>query len=211
MKFTESDLRKMAKPMITVLRDLHPRPTREELRAALEDDAVSSFLVVRHPLERLISAYRDKIVMAFRGSYHDKMRSDIVRKYRRLSARQSMGVVPTFEEFVSYVLDEAEQGAELDMHWAPIYKFCRPCQFDIKFILKTETMDRDFQGFLRESGVGEQLRALESPFSFDKINSSPGTSTSALMQQHLSNLTTLSRARLTTLYRMDFELFGYLL
>ena len=37
-------------------------------------------------------------------------------------------LVPTFKEFVSFVLDEAELGHELDMHWTPVYSFCNPCQ-----------------------------------------------------------------------------------
>ena len=37
-------------------------------------------------------------------------------------------LVPTFKEFVSFVLDEAREGNELDMHWTPVYSFCNPCQ-----------------------------------------------------------------------------------
>lgn len=42
-----------------------------------------TFLIVRHPFERLVSAYRDKIVFAIPHSYHDKLGHKIVRKYRK--------------------------------------------------------------------------------------------------------------------------------
>lgn len=42
-----------------------------------------SFLIVRHPFERLLSAYRDKIMFAIPHSLHDKLGIKIIRKYRK--------------------------------------------------------------------------------------------------------------------------------
>lgn len=42
-----------------------------------------SFLIVRHPFERLLSAYRDKIMFAIPHSLHDKLGNKIIRKYRK--------------------------------------------------------------------------------------------------------------------------------
>lgn len=42
-----------------------------------------SFLIVRHPFERLLSAYRDKIMFAIPHSLHDKLGLKIIRKYRK--------------------------------------------------------------------------------------------------------------------------------
>jgi len=35
---------------------------------------------------------------------------------------------PSFAEFVQYIIDEDLEGKVLDMHWAPVYKYCSPCQ-----------------------------------------------------------------------------------
>jgi hypothetical protein len=35
---------------------------------------------------------------------------------------------PTFREFVQFVIEENEKGNKPDMHWAPVYSFCNPCQ-----------------------------------------------------------------------------------
>lgn len=43
----------------------------------------TSFLIVRHPFQRLLSAYRDKIMFAIPHSLHDKLGNKIIRKYRK--------------------------------------------------------------------------------------------------------------------------------
>lgn len=42
-----------------------------------------TFLIVRHPFERLLSAYRDKIMFAIPHSLHDRLGHKIIRKYRK--------------------------------------------------------------------------------------------------------------------------------
>lgn len=47
-----------------------------------------TFIIVRHPFERLLSGYRDKIMFALPHTLHDKLGIRIVRKYRKyVSAR----------------------------------------------------------------------------------------------------------------------------
>lgn len=41
-----------------------------------------TFLIVRHPFERLLSAYRDKIQFAIPYTFHQKLGNQIIRKYR---------------------------------------------------------------------------------------------------------------------------------
>jgi hypothetical protein len=53
-------------------RNFYPRPSLENLLRAMETSL--SFIVARNPFERLVSAYRDKIVNAFPGSEHDLLR-----------------------------------------------------------------------------------------------------------------------------------------
>lgn len=48
---------------------------------------------------------------------------------------------PTFEEFVRYVLHEADIGNVLDVHWAPYTPFCTPCNYDFDVIAKFETLE----------------------------------------------------------------------
>jgi chondroitin 4-sulfotransferase 11 len=134
-----------------------------------------SFIIVRHPFERLLSAYRDKLQFALPHTFHQKLGNMIVRKFRKPVTYErsdnthhpSMKNVhsfqhskmkkvgsrwPTFPEFVEFLLFEANHNAELDMHWTPIIKFCTPCQVKFDMILKFETLDED-QRYLIEKVI----------------------------------------------------------
>jgi hypothetical protein len=53
---------------MTIARDFYPRPSKEELIEAMNNSL--SFIVARHPLERLVSGFRDKILGAVKGTYN---------------------------------------------------------------------------------------------------------------------------------------------
>lgn len=51
----------------------YPRPSVKELKDAMANDSFITFIVGRNPLERLVSAYRDKILNAVKRSHHFKL------------------------------------------------------------------------------------------------------------------------------------------
>lgn len=57
-RYTKEFLDKTKETPVSVARKKYPRPSAKELYDALKDHL--SFIIVRHPFERLISAYRDK-------------------------------------------------------------------------------------------------------------------------------------------------------
>ena len=86
-----------------------------------------AFIVVRHPLDRLISAFTDRILNTDTGQskYHTKR----ILKHGRNSTQKK----PTFNQFLSYI---AAGGT--DTHWSPYYKDCSPCQVQYDWIIKLE-------------------------------------------------------------------------
>ena len=78
----------------------------------------------------LLSGFKDKILQSFKGSFHDKMSQKILEKYRSLPKKmyKHKKTVPTFSEFIEYVLDLYEKNGEIDMHWAPVVNFCSVCK-----------------------------------------------------------------------------------
>ncbi|KOB67890.1 Chondroitin 4-sulfotransferase, partial [Operophtera brumata] len=157
--YTATFLDKTKEVPLVLARKKYARPTVEMIRKAQADSI--SFLIVRHPLERLASAYNDKIVHAWPKSFHDKMGHMIIRKFRKKSTPDRPAPIeryPVFEEFVAYVLEESRQKRSLDMHWTPYTDFCTPCRFAFDIILKFETLDEFVAYVLEES---RQKRSLD--------------------------------------------------
>ena len=136
-------------PPVTLARTFYGRPTTEELLEAMKTSI--SFIVGRNPFERLVSGYRDKILLALRGSHHEKVGRAIILKYRGVDVKKSgrigLKLKPTFTEFVRYILDDYHAGIDLDMHWTPVYSFCNPCQVQYD-ILQSPSL-----GFKQGSGL----------------------------------------------------------
>lgn len=72
-------LQRTRMPPLELARKKFPRPTQEELADALATS--TSFLIVREPFERLVSAYRNKFEGA-RNKYFKQLGDWIVKKYR---------------------------------------------------------------------------------------------------------------------------------
>ncbi|KAJ2948512.1 hypothetical protein O0L34_g7762 [Tuta absoluta] len=202
--YTAAFLDKTKEVPLELARRKYARPTSEMVKKAQVDSI--SFLIVRHPLERLASAYNDKIVHAWPKSFHDRMGSRIIKKYRK--SKQTPGEpklpdkYPVFEEFVSYVLDEAKAKRPLDMHWTPYTDFCTPCKFDFDVILKFETLDED-QRFLI------QLARLQDVVKPEWKNSGKGTNTLHSISHLYSRISRPQLDKLYDLYKYDFQLFNY--
>jgi chondroitin 4-sulfotransferase 11 len=73
---------------LNLARRRYPRPSLHALQQALNDSI--AFLIVRHPLERLLSAYRDKIQFSLPHTLHRKLGNEIVLKYRKTKQKVNM-------------------------------------------------------------------------------------------------------------------------
>jgi len=102
--YSPAYLRKTKKILLNLARERYPRVTLDEvggfnssqsnynsiclvlfweqqLREA--QNYSLTFIIARDPFERLLSAYRDKMVFALPYSFHDKLGRSIVRNYRK--------------------------------------------------------------------------------------------------------------------------------
>ncbi|XP_063242601.1 carbohydrate sulfotransferase 11 [Bacillus rossius redtenbacheri] len=193
---------------LSLARVKYPRPSAEQLRAALNDSI--AFLIVRHPLERLLSAYRDKLQFSLPHTLHQRLGAEIVAKYRDPSRRQHKGKGnrnprwPTFSEFVKYLVDVHKNGEPFDMHWAPVMQFCTPCQVDFHVIIKFETLQEDQNYLIHLAGLQNTIKP-------EWKNPAKGRSTNKLISSYYSQLSRMQILQLYDIYRYDFELFGYTL
>ncbi|XP_037073248.1 histone acetyltransferase Tip60-like [Pollicipes pollicipes] len=193
------------------------------------------FMFVRHPLERLISAYEDKVVRANHPSLLALRRSILAthedlyirqRVYELLRAgtgndtalladydaqlaeyrgqvEQRHGV-PTFAEFLDFVLASEPTGDTFDSHWTPYWRQCAPCHMDYDVIGMLETGADDFKYMWHRMKIYSSVR-------IPRQNALQRNSTA--LEEHarryLAPVHPATVARLGHRFRLDFELFGY--
>ena len=207
--FSQASLKTRKVPPVTLARKRYPRPSVKKLVSTLSSTNAIGFLIARNPYERFVSAYRDKIKGALPNSYHDKMGRKILFKYRHINPKRirHRRIIPTFKEFVKYILDESYAGHELDMHWTPVYSFCNPCQVNLTHIIKFETFDRDTNALLEKAHL---THLLPPNGKLKQQNMAKGyQKTSSVVDTYLNELTPELLYGLRNLYDIDFDLFGY--
>ncbi|XP_054280577.1 carbohydrate sulfotransferase 11-like [Macrosteles quadrilineatus] len=158
----------------------------------------TKFIFVRHPFERLVSAYRNKFEQQYNSSkyFHNRFGRKIVKIFRNNPSPLSLlnGDDVTFAEFVAYL---TSKNSVFNEHWMPINKLCEPCLVNYDFIGKYETLNVDAQYFLNYVG---------SDILFPRIKP---TNTSSLVTKSMSQLPYNSIISLYKIYYNDFKLFQY--
>ena len=169
-----------------------------------------TFTIVRHPLDRLISAYRDRILngctdqakLHIPAIFHLN-RSNLLTLGTSVLYDKStncMDMFPTFEEFIRFVIVNPDG----DLHWMPYHQHCSPCQIEYDAIIKLETAVRDEEYVLRQSMMDQYLN-----LSYHHYRQGNDVQTEDLRLQYFSNLTCLQFDELTKVYSKDFRLFTY--
>ena len=167
------------------------------------------FLFVRHPLERLVSTYRDKFTKPA-YYYPQRFGRSIVRTVRGANAsEQSLrrGHDVRFGEMVQYLLDPRttrKQDLLSDNHWRQQHRLCHPCYVRYDFVGHYETLYEDAQAVLRVLGVAGRVG-----FPITDPNNRWTRKTSEVSAQILSEISAEELGRVKELYAYDFELFGY--
>ena len=116
---------------------LAPSSTREILQSDY-----FTFTVVRHPLDRVLSAFRDRILngCTYQAKTHiPKMIGKARVKYDKKGCVTSS--FPTFKQFVDYII--SDRGKDGDPHWRRYSVSCAPCLVNYDAIVKLETAEED--------------------------------------------------------------------
>lgn len=134
-------------PRIVQQDDTLPRP-REfgwENVCALLSGGAFVFTFVRHPITRLVSAYRDKI-FADRGRNVHR-----IRVQRMLGVKEQPDHPPSFNQFLD-ALEQADPFA-MDPHWRPQYINTLSPVLHYDFVGKVENFCRDFRRIKQQVGI----------------------------------------------------------
>lgn len=180
-------------------------PTASLLPSALSNSLV--FTVVRHPFERLVSAYRDKFELSSKYAYVFSMYTPKIKAVARRSpsTRRSPTLVnpgpsrPTFVEFVDYLL--VTPVSEYNDHWVPYWLHCHMCDIEYDVVGKIDTMEEDMEIITGVSGISATNISL--PWANRKNFGKDQT-------LHYFSKIGLDRLNLLyNIYKIDFEMFDY--
>ncbi|KAK2587762.1 hypothetical protein KPH14_003870 [Odynerus spinipes] len=161
-------------------------------------------IVVRHPFERLLSAYRNKLEAKHEKSsryFQTRFGKKIIKKYRANATQESLqnGDDVTFREFVEFVTDDSENGTRNE-HWRPIYELCQPCIVNYNLVSKYETLVEDATEVLERMNVSSINFPSKPP---------SGEPTSKKLDRYYSTLSYKQLRKLEDLYKLDMKLFDY--
>ena len=137
--------------------------------------SVLKLIVVRHPFERLVSAFRQKVeaydhlIFGWYGKSILKRRPEYVSKFgtKSLTEENNFGAIlpvngmkrtadlPTFWEFIQWIIKDG--GSNRDVHWMPYFQFCAVCSFEYEYIIKSENYLRENIDFMKETGLDQYL------------------------------------------------------
>ena len=208
------------------------RSTRRVELAQLNDLNIVKFMFVRHPLERLASAYNEKFVTPMDKSCVIREKDTDVPKYdayinhmrhyqtRHMNMNSSNACLADcsnefkFSCFVEYVLVATENGETLpnlgkDIHWWPYTEICSVCKIHYDFIGHVEDFQDDLQLLLDKFPDNAALMELyEQKKKIHCQTNCNGTDKDAYLK-YFHQLTKATILRLYQRYKNDFELGGY--
>ena len=155
------------------------------------------YMIVRHPLSRLLSAYRDKLIISSETNYKRHIGA-VVRKYiREKTCPNKADSSVTFREFVKYLLRISPQA--YDRHWLSIYHHCHPCHIHYDYIAKVEYLDTEAEELLKLMNVTVPKVPFSNRHQMNKEE----------FIQYYSNISLAEYHDILNIYSKDMNMFDY--
>ena len=205
----------------------NPLRIRDELRGKPIENLLNinsgdyfSFFFVRNPFDRLLSAFRDRLINDYKSLQADSVVPNILKEEgienkitlhfaKAPKSRRKMEFVdniipsdlPTFNQFLRYVVKHGLN--EVNEHWDLYTKTCSPCSANYTVIGRLETSRQDLEFILRESNLGQYAGEVE------KQHETQGGPSINWRETYFSQVPCSLLKDVYEMYKLDFELFGY--
>ena len=165
------------------------------------------FVMIRHPLERLVSGFRNKIEppfsdMSVRFPNYIKMtilqryRSTEFEKWRDSKTKYNLSV--TFEEFILYYVNS--DLTTINPHLKPIIHTCHPCRVRYNFY-------GNFQMYSQDAQMAMKRLSINSDFYRNKSLHLSSQRTSNYFRQYYGRLSDVLKVRLYWKLREELEFY----
>lgn len=154
------------------------------------------FIIVRNPLERLLSAFLNKIAPPLdfeRLDTFEMHKRSILEKYRPQDLERwskdngSFELQVSFNDYVRWIIDS--DNALLNEHFAPIIEDAHPCRIRYHFYGNFKMYSSDVAHIMQKLNVSAE-------YFWDKSVHGPGHETKDYLQHYYSQLTTELREHL---------------
>lgn len=205
--FTKEELQSSEKPLQVILRGAYKDLSPGKLNATMLSSM--SFFFVRHPFERIVSAYRNKLEDSSNehdGKYFYKNYGRKIVKTYRKNKNVKFKKEPTFVEFIDYLI-----GTDInsyDEHWKPIWLYCSVCEFTYDYIIKYEHFEDEINYFIDHLKVMKYL-PQNFKLSWENRGNTKTKSSKDVTKEYFSALDNEKILKLYEKYKQDFYYFGY--
>lgn len=189
-----------------------------------------NFIVVRHPYERLVSAFRDKVESCDKKVYYDSIgkfakaqyrlipeqfsenKEELLKQsnrkvYHRTIKKDDLDLENPYETPLGPTFTEFSKAVlwsqKEDMHWATFESWCTPCNTPFNNIIKFETLNRDNEYLLKRAGLD--------PAGFSKHENPTllGGTKTEIWKEYFGELSVDLLRGWRDRFSVDCELFGY--
>ncbi len=161
------------------------------------------FVFVRHPFDRLVSAFKDKFNPNNPHKGYQKIVGiKAIKMFRKNASHNALetGNDVTMKEFLQYVVKEGLDNHIEHEHWQTYIKLCLPCLIHYDVIGKLETHERDMKYML--SKLWPQTKDQWFP------HGNPARSTDA-RKKLFKDIPLYIQSNLRFIYQQDFQMFDY--
>ena len=159
------------------------------------------FMFVRHPLDRLFSAWHNK----FHENFLDMQKKygvPIVKKFRDNPPENPQGDDVTLGEFFKYLAGTSVN--QFNEHWMPFNELCQPCYVDYNFVGIYENLESEATTMIKHLGLSEKVSYPARQRYYDK-NTVPNDG----KIEEWRKVPSETFQDVLRKYAQDFGLFGY--
>ncbi|XP_073493638.1 carbohydrate sulfotransferase 9-like [Phyllobates terribilis] len=154
-------------------------------------------MFTRDPLERVVSAYRDKFLHED-DVYYSKGYANLIKKSLGIQSKTNL----TFEQFANFITKE--NPSNRDTHWKPMYQLFDPCNIQYDFIGKFETLVEDADFVFKTIEAPKYLK-----YPTMKHHSNESRTNDDISIHYLEMLPPILFRKFLSVYSLDFSIFDY--
>ena len=167
----------------------------------IDENKYLLFTFVRHPFERIISAYKEKVL-----AQHNHVPRYVNTKFKSMFEKRN---AMSFADFIDVIIQDFQNGtAKPNGHWNTFSNMCMHCTIPYAVIGQVETFNEDLKYIILKLGLQNILK-IEEIEKWKSNKSDYNKDKKKEISKYFSQLTKAKFEELWKIYRLDFEMFGY--